>query len=69
MLNAQNIGNVTEYLAFIQKSINANLQDPVKQPKLFELIKLYQIHSHSRTCWKCKKISADFWMVKFLQME
>ena len=60
MLNAQNIGNVTEYLAFIEKSINANLQDSVKEPKLFELVKLYQIDSHSRICWKCEKNKCRF---------
>ena len=55
MLHAPSIGNETEYLAFFEKSISANLQDPMQQPKLFKVVKLYQIHSHSRTCWKCEK--------------
>ena len=55
ILNAPKVGNETEYIAFIEKSVSANLPDPVEQPELFELLKLYQSHSHSRTCWKYKK--------------
>ena len=39
-----------------------------QQPKLFELVKLYQIHSHSRTCWKYEKMkrtNADFCYGRF----
>ena len=60
ILNAPKIGNETEYLAFIEKSISANLPHPVEQPELFELVKSYQIHSHSRSCWKYKKNKCRF---------
>ena len=60
ILNAPNIGNETEYLAFIEKGISANLTDPVEQLVLFELVKLYQIHSHPRKCWKYNKKKCQF---------
>ena len=60
ILNAPKIGNETEYLAFIEKSISANLPHPVEQPELFELVKSYQIHSHSRSCWQYKKNKCRF---------
>ena len=50
ILNAPNIGNKTEYLVAIEKSVSANLPDPVEQLELFEHVKLYLIHSHSGTC-------------------
>ena len=28
------------------------LPDPESEPGLFELVKLFKIHCHSRTCWK-----------------
>ena len=33
-------------------TISALLPDPENEPELFELVKLYQIKSLSRTCWK-----------------
>ena len=61
ILNAPKIGNETEYIAFTEKkSISAHLPDPVEQPELFELVKLYQIHSHARTSWKYKKNKCRF---------
>ena len=35
--------------------MSAVLPDPESEPGLFELVKLYQIHCHSRTFWKYKK--------------
>ena len=61
ILNAPKIGNETEYIAFTEKkSISAHLLDPVEQPELFELVKLYQIHSHAWTSWKYKKNKCRF---------
>ena len=36
------------------------LPDPESEPGLFELVKLCQIHSHSKTCWKYKNINVGF---------
>ena len=37
----------------------------MEQPEIFELVKLHQIYSHSRTCWKINRTSADFRVVDF----
>ena len=32
----------------------------MNDPKLFELVKTYQVHAHSRTCWKYNKNKCRF---------
>ena len=34
--------------------------DPKSEPGLIELVKLYQIHSYPRICWKYKKNQCRF---------
>ena len=36
------------------------LPHPESESGLFELLKLYQIHCHSKTCWKYKKNKCRF---------
>ena len=36
------------------------LPDHLKKLELFELVKTYQVHAHSRTCWKCNKNECCF---------
>ena len=55
ILDAPRISDETEYKSFVKRTISAVLPDPESEPGLFELAKLYQIHSHSRACWKYKK--------------
>ena len=57
-----------QYKSFVDRTINAVLPDPESEPGLFELVKLCQIHSHSRACWKYKKINTSFPMGVFLQI-
>ena len=45
---------------FIEKIINAQLPDPQNDPELSELVKTYQVHAHSRTCWKYNKDECRF---------
>ena len=52
ILNAPNIQNEAAYIKFIGQTINDQLPDPLNDPELFELVKTYQVHAHSRTCWK-----------------
>ena len=33
---------------------------PKNEPEIFTLVKTFQIHSHSRTCWKYKKNKCRF---------
>ena len=47
------------------RGLSAVLPDPQSKPGLFELVKLYQIHSHSRTCWKYKKNKCRFFYGRF----
>ena len=60
ILDAPKISDETEYKSFVERTISALLPDPESEPELFELLKLYQIHSHSRTCWKYKKNKCRF---------
>ena len=57
ILDASKIENEPAYLAFIENSMNS-LSDAQNQPEM--LIKMFQIHSHSRTCWKYKKNKCMF---------
>ena len=60
ILNAPNIQNETAYIGFIEKTIKAQLPNHLKDPELFELVKTYQVHAHSRTCWKYNKNKCHF---------
>ena len=43
-----------EYIQWVDNIISAYLPNHVEEPKLFELVKTYQLHRHSRTCNKYK---------------
>ena len=60
ILDAPKIENEFAYLAFVENSISASLPDPQNEPEMFVLVKTFQIHSHSRTCWKYKKNKCRF---------
>ena len=49
-----------QYIDFIEKTVSAKLPDPSEQPDLYKYVKTYQIHTHSRTCWKYKKNKCRF---------
>ena len=36
------------------------MPDHLNDPELFELVKTYQVHTHSRTCWKYNKNECRF---------
>ena len=42
-------------IEFIETKINFQLPDHLSNPELFELVKTYQVHAHSRTCQKYNK--------------
>ena len=54
ILDAPRISDETEYMSFVERTISTVLPDSESEPGIFELVKLYQIHFHSRTCWKYK---------------
>ena len=58
--NVANIENEAAYIEFIEKTINAQLPNHLNDPELFELVKTYQVHAHSRTWWKYNKNECHF---------
>ena len=69
ILDSPKISDETKYKYFLGETISALLPDPECEPELFELVKLYKIHSHSRTCWKYKETNAGFHMGVSFQIE
>ena len=55
IFNAPNIQNETAYIEFTEKKINAQLQDHLKDPELFELVILTKFMHTLKTCWKYNK--------------
>ena len=53
--NARNIQNETAYIEYIEKTINTQLPDHLKDPELLELVKTCQIHAYSGTYLKHNK--------------
>ena len=60
IFNAPNIENEASYMEFTEKAINAQLPDHLNNSELFELVNTYQVHAHSRTCWKYNKNEYHF---------
>lgn len=52
--------NKEEYINFVDSVIRADLPDPAVEPELFKTVKMFQIHSHSKTCRKYKNSSCRF---------
>ena len=52
ILNAPNIQNEAAYIQFIEQIINAQLPDPLSDPELFCLVKIYQVQTNSKSCCK-----------------
>ena len=46
--------NKEEYVAFVDQIVRAFLPDRNENPELHNLVKLYQLHRHSKTCRKYK---------------
>ena len=44
--------NVDEYVSFVDKIVHAYLLNKNKNPDFHELVKLCQLHRHSKTCCK-----------------
>ena len=65
ILNAPDIQNEAAYIKVIEQTINAPLPDPLNDPELFELVKTYQVHAHSRNCWKYNKRECRFSYSRF----
>ena len=54
-----NLNNKEEYDAFVDQIVHAFLRDRNENPELQNLVKLYQLHRHSRTCRKINLVSLN----------
>ena len=54
-----------EYLTYIDHIIKAQLPDRENDPELYELVKTYQIHSHSKSCRKYENIDCRYSFGRF----
>ena len=52
--------NLDIFVNYIDKYISAYLPDPVDSPELYEQVKTYQTHNHSKTCRKYKNLECRF---------
>ena len=57
--------NKEEYIAFIDSILNCNLPNREEKPELYELVRTYQTHSHSKSCRKYKNVSCWYSFGKF----
>ena len=60
IFNAPNIKNEAVYTEFIEKTTNGQLPKHMSDQELFELVKTYQVHVHSRSSWKYNKNDCCF---------
>ena len=67
ILNAPKLDNSTklEYSTWIENIVRADLPDPNTESELYELVKTYQIHRHSKTCRKYRNQNCRFHFGKF----
>ena len=49
----------------IYNIVKAQLPDIEKESELYELVRIYQIHSHSKSCRKYKNIDCRYFFGKF----
>jgi hypothetical protein len=48
------------YIDYIDRHVQAYLQDKETDPELYDLVKTYQTHNHSKTCRKYKNVACRF---------
>ena len=63
------VDNVEEYTKYIDDHVQGSLPDKQKDAEYFELVRLYQRHTHSRSCRKYKNIPCRFNFGQFFTNE
>ena len=48
------------YIDYVDQHVQAYVPDQTKDPELYDLVKKYQTHSHSKSCRKYKNIACRF---------
>ena len=61
--------NEEAYVRYIDKHVQASVPDRETNFELYDLVLMYQKHSHSRTCKKYKNISCKFNFGQFFTNE
>ena len=51
---------IQQYVDYIDSHVQAFLPDECNDPELYELVKVYQKHNHSKTCRKYKNVNCRF---------
>ena len=66
-LNAPTIAKTTinEYVEFLDAAVCGNLPSEEGDPHLYQLVKIFQIHCHSKTCRKYKNCKYRFKFGRF----
>ena len=64
-----NLDNKEEYVAFVDQITHAFLPDRNENQEFHELVKLYQLHRHSKVCKKYKNEVCRFKFRKFFTKE
>ena len=57
--------NIDEFIKWVDSIVRSDLPDSVNEPILFEVVKTYQIHHHSKTCRKYRNETCRFHFGKF----
>ena len=61
--------NKEEYVVFVDQIVHEFLPDRNENPELHNLVKLYQLHRHLRTCRKYKNEPYRFKFGKFFSKQ
>ena len=65
IVNSPTLYTIDSYIEWLDKMISAELPNVAEEPELFELVKTYQLHRHSKTCRKYKNESCRFHFGRF----
>ena len=67
ILNAPKLTKLTlkEYKQWLDNIVRADLPNSLEEPELYNLVKMYQIHHHSKTCRKYRNEKCRFHFGKF----
>ena len=57
--------NKQEYISFVDGIVKASIPNQKENPHLHELVKMYQLHNHSKSCRKYKNVACRYSFGKF----
>ena len=71
ILNPPKINNGTTgtHIKFIDQVTHVDLSSHIDDPSLYELVKLYQVHEHPKSCIKYENKSCRYGFGRFLQKD